>query len=333
MRTQSRNRASFASRASALLALAAVTTVTAVGAQEFPGRMVKVTIPYSAGSGPDAVLRHVGEKLNKQWNQPVIVDNRPGGNGWIAIDAVKKAPADGYTLLEVDNSYVSLQPHLYKSLPYDPVKDLTPVSGLYFTNFFIVVPANSPWNSVVDLIAAAKAKPGQVTYGSWGIGSVAHVGTAMFEAATGTKMTHVPFKELGQLYAAVGNGDVSWAFGTAATAGPLYRAKKVKFLALAAPKRMAQYPDVSTVSEAGGPANYEVRTWVALYAPSGTPKAVIDRVNADVGKALAEPDVREKLTTVGFEPWVVRPADVAKAQEADLQRFAEVVRNAKISLE
>jgi tripartite-type tricarboxylate transporter receptor subunit TctC len=172
-----------------------------------------------------------------------------------------------------------------------------------------------------------------VTYGTWGIGSVGHVGTAMLEAATGTRMTHIPFKDLGQLYAGVGNGDVAWAFGTAATAGPMYRAKKVKFIAIAAPKRMAQYPDVPTVGEAGGPAGFEVKTWVALYAPSGTPKPVIERINGDIAKALSEPDIREKLTTFGFEPWTGAPAEVSKAQEADLRRYAEVVKNAKISLD
>jgi tripartite-type tricarboxylate transporter receptor subunit TctC len=321
------------SRIAFAITLLAAVAIPSVSAQQFPSKPVKVTIPYSAGSGPDAVLRQVGDKLNHQWNQTLIVDNRPGGNGWIAIEAVKKSPADGYTLLEVDNSYVSLQPHLYKKLPYDPVKDLEPVAGLYSTSFFVVVPANSPWNSVADLIAAAKAKPGDVTYGTWGIGSVGHVGTAMLEAATGTKMSHVPFKDLGQLYAGVGNGDVNWAFGTAATAGPMYRAKKVKFLALAAPMRMAQYPDVPTVSESGGPPNYQVGTWVALYAPTGTPKPVVQRLNSDIAKALAEPDIREKLATFGFEPWIVQPAEVSKSQEADLRRFADVVKNAKISLD
>ena len=311
----------------------AMGVLSSASAQQFPNKPVKVTIPYSAGSGPDAVLRQVGDKLNRTWNQTLIVDNRPGGNGWIAIDAAKKSPPDGYTLLEVDNSHVSLQPHLYKQLPYDPVKDFDPVAPLYSTYFFIVVPANSPWNSVADLIAAAKAKPGDVTYGTWGIGSVGHVGTAMLEAATDTKMTHVPFKDLGQLYAAVGNGDVGWAYGTAATAGPMYRAKKVKFLALAAPKRVAQYPDIPTVGEAGGPPNFEVKTWVALYAPKGTPKPIIERINTDIGKVLTDPDVRERLATFGFDPWVAAPTEIAKAQEADLRRYADVVKNAKISLD
>src|SRR5262245_15673666 len=315
----------------ALIAFAAL--LPAAMAHQFPAKPVRAIVPYSAGSGPDAVLRDVGDKLSRTWGQPMIVENRPGANGWIAIEAAKKSPADGYTLLQVDNTHMSLQPHLYKQLPFDPVKDFDPVAPLYWTHFFIVVPANSPWKSVSDLIAAAKAKPGAVTYGTWGIGSVAHVGNSMLESATGTQMTHVPFKELPQLYAAVANGEVSWAFGTAATAGPLYRANKVRFLALAAPQRLAQFTDVPTVSEAGGPANFEVKTWVGLFAPRGTPKAVIERINTDVAKVLSEPSARERLAAFGFEPYVAPPADVSTAMAADPRHFAEVVKRARISLD
>jgi tripartite-type tricarboxylate transporter receptor subunit TctC len=321
---------------SALLTSAALTMAvlsTATSGQQFPAKPVRVLVPYSAGSGPDAVLRDVGDKVSRAWGQQLIVENRPGANGWLAIEAAKKAQPDGYTLLQVDNTHMALQPHLYKQLPFDPVKDFDPVAPLYWTHFFIVVPASSDWKSVADLIAAAKTRPGQLTYGTWGIGSVAHVGTSMLESATGAQMTHVPFKELPQLYSAVANGEVAWAFGTAATAGPLYRAKKVKFLALAAPKRLAQFPDIPTVSEAGGPANFEVKTWVALFASRGTPKPVIERINADVAKALAEPDARERLVTFGFEPWSAAPGEVAKAIEADSRKFADVVKRAEISLD
>jgi tripartite-type tricarboxylate transporter receptor subunit TctC len=278
-------------------------------------------------------MRLVGEKLARSWGQQVIVENRPGGNGWIAIDAVKKSPPDGYTLLQLDDTHMALQPHIYKQLPHDLVRDFDPVAPLYRTYFFVVVPANSEWKSVGDLVAAAKAKPGALTYGTWGIGSVGHVGTSMLEAATGTQMTHVPFKELPQLYGAVANGEVAWAYGTAATAGPLYRAKKVKFLALAAPKRLAGYPDIPTVSEAGGPANFEVKAWVGLLAPRGTPKPIIEQINADVAKALAEPDVRERLAGVGFEPYSTAPGEVVNAIAADSRKYADVVKRAKISLD
>jgi tripartite-type tricarboxylate transporter receptor subunit TctC len=314
-------------------ALMVATLAASAAAQAFPSKPVRTVLPYSAGSGPDAVMRQVGEKLTKGWGHQLVVDNKPGANGWIAIGEAKRAAPDGYTLMAVDNTHVTLQPHLYRQLPFDPVRDFEPVAPLYSTYFFIVVAADSPWKSVADLMAAAKVKKGELTYGTWGMGSVGHIGTSMLEAATGAQMTHVPFKELPQLYTAVATGEVAWAFGTAATAGPLYRAKKVKFLALAAPKRLAGFADVPTVSEAGGPANFELKTWVALYAPKGTPKAVVDSVNASVAKALAEPDVQERFASFGFEPWVASPVELAKTAEADTRRFAEVVKHAKVALD
>jgi tripartite-type tricarboxylate transporter receptor subunit TctC len=186
---------------------------------------------------------------------------------------------------------------------------------------------------VGDLIKAAKAAPGDITYGSWGVGSVAHVGASMFEAATDTKMTHVPFKDMGNVYVSVATGDIKWAFGTAATAGPMYQAKKVKFLAFAAPKRLPAYADVPTVSEAGGPAGFEVKTWVGLFAPTGTPKATIDKLNSDVGKVMATTEVKERLATFGFEPFIGAPGELTKAIERDSRMFSEIVKRAKISLD
>lgn len=310
-----------------------VATIAPAAAQTFPSKPVRAVLPYSAGSGPDAVVRQIGEKLSRDWGQQVVVDNKPGANGWLAAGEVKRAPADGYTLLTVDATHMTLHPNLYRQLPFDPVRDFEPVAPLYSTNFFVVVAANSPWNNMTDLLAAAKAKNGQLTYGTWGIGSVAHVGTAMLEGATGVKMTHVPFKELPQLYTSVATGEVDWAFGTAATVGPLYRAKKVKLLAYAGPKRMAGYTDVPTIAEAGGPAGFELRTWVALYAPKGTPKPTIDRINAGVSKALAEPEVRERFAGFGFEPWIGAAAEISKVAESDTRRFAEIVKRASIALD
>ncbi len=302
-------------------------------AQTFPAKAVRAVLPYSAGSGPDAVVRQVGEKLGKEWGRQVIVDNKPGANGWLAVGEAKRAPADGYTVLAVDNTHMTLQPHLYQQLPFSPTRDFEPVSPLYSTYFFIVVPASSPWKTVADLVAAAKSKNGELTYGTWGMGSVAHVGASMLEAATGTRMTHVPFKELPQLYTAVATGEVAWAFGTAATVAPLYQSKKVKLLAVAAPKRLPGYADVPTVAEAAGPAGFELKTWVALFAPKNTPKAVIDKMNAAVGHALAAPDVRERLSVFGFEPWSGAPTELAAAIDADTRRFADIVKQAHIQLD
>lgn len=316
---------------SAVLAVAAL--VQPAAAQQYPAKPVRVITPFPAGSGPDSVVRLVGDKLSKAWGQQLIVENRPGANGLIAIEAAKKAAPDGYTLVQMDDAHMAVQPLLYKQLPYDIAKDFDPVATLFRTYFFVVTPADSSWKSMADLLAAAKAKRGELTYGSWFIGSPGHLGAALLEGVTGTQMTHVPFKEMTQLYAAVGNNDVAWAFGSAASAGPMYRAKKVKFLAVAAPRRIAGFPDVPTVAEAGGPANFDVKAWVALLAPRGTPKAVIAKINADVAKALSEPDVRERLAGFGFEPFSASPEEIAKAIDADSRKYAEVIKRAKISLD
>ncbi|WP_255406791.1 tripartite tricarboxylate transporter substrate binding protein [Rhodoferax sp. OV413] len=313
--------------------LMGTTCLSSAMAQTFPTKPVRSVAPYSPGSGPDAVMRILSDRLSRSWGQQLVIDNKPGANGFIAIADAKRATPDGYTVLQVDNTHMALAPHLFKQLPYDPVKDFEPVAPVYFTNFFVVVAANSPWKDMGDLIKAAKAAPGDITYGSWGIGSVAHVGAAMLEAATDTKMVHVPFKDMGNVYTSVATGDIKWAFGTAATAGPMYQAKKVKFLAFAAPKRLPGYADVPTVSEAGGPAGFEVKTWVGLFAPTGTPKAAIDKMNADVGKVMATAEVKERLATFGFEPFVGAPGELTKAMERDSRMFSEIVKRAKISLD
>jgi tripartite-type tricarboxylate transporter receptor subunit TctC len=321
--------------ATALCAWALLTAAGLPGAaaQTYPGKPVRSVAPYSPGSGPDAVMRILSERLSRHWGQQLVIDNKPGANGFIAIGDAKRAAPDGYTVLQVDNTHMALQTHVFKQLPYDPLKDFESVAPVYFTNFFVVVAANSPWKDVGDLIRAAKAAPGEITYGSWGIGSVAHVGAAMLEAATDTKMMHVPYKDMGNVYTSVATGDIKWAFGTAATAGPMYQAKKVKFLALAAPKRLAGFTDVPTVGEAGGPAGFEVKTWVGLFAPAGTPKAAIEKINADVGKVLATAEVRERLATFGFEPYMGPPGELTKAIERDSRTFGDVVKRAKIALD
>ena len=205
----------FLHAASATLLAGALTTVAAQPAAAqptadgFPSRPVTLMTAFAAGSGPDAVLRIVADKLGKQWNQRVLVENRPGGGGFIAIDAARRLPADGYTLLQLDSEHLAALPHLYRQRNFRTLDSFEPVASLFRTPFMVAVAADSKWKSTADLAAAAKAEPGKVSYGSWGIGSPGHLGGGLLESLTGTQMQHVPYREVSQLYTSVAAGDVA----------------------------------------------------------------------------------------------------------------------------
>ena len=192
----------------------------------FPSKSVRMVTPYSAGSGPDIFVRVIAERLAKVWGQQVIVDARPGGNGNIAFEAVKKAAPDGHELLVAANSHVAINPHLFKQLPYDPEKDFVPVAMLWRNSFFIAVASDGPYQTVPALIAAARANPGKLSYGTPYIGSPSHLGSALFEYLTGTKMIHAPFNNVTQIFIGVANGDVSWAFGSVGSTEPIVKTGK-----------------------------------------------------------------------------------------------------------
>ncbi|HEX3141134.1 MAG TPA: tripartite tricarboxylate transporter substrate binding protein, partial [Rhizobacter sp.] len=261
-------------------------------AQTFPTKPVRIITPFPAGAGPEAVLRVLAEKLQKKWGQPVIVENRPGANGFIAIDAFKRGATDGHDLIQLDNVHLVAYPHLFKKLPYDPVRDFDVIAPLFRTYFFVCVGSGSKYKTVGDIVADAKAHPGQLNYGSWSVGNPVHLGSALLEATTHTEMQHVIYKETSMLYAGVSSGELNFALGTLATAGPMQRAGKLKFIAVTAPKRHPAFPDVPTVAESGGPAGYEVTGWTTVAAPKGLPKAVADKIQKDMEAALAEPDIK-----------------------------------------
>ncbi len=301
-------------------------------AQTFPTQAVRIISPFPAGSGPDAIARIIGEKLTATWKQSVIVDARPGANGFLAANAVKAAPPTGYDLLLADVGHLAISPSLFKKLPYDPKADYVPVSGVYKTSFFIAVGVNSPIKSVRDLMAAASV-PGKITYASNSIGGPLHLGAAQIEAATNTKMVHVPYKEISQLYAAVSTGEVDWALASIASAGPLLRAGKVRFIAIADTTRSANMPDVPTFEQAGGPKPVIANTWVALMAPKGTAAPVTSALNRSINDVLRQPDVAEKFSAFGFVPWVTTPADIAKTIDADTIDNAALVKRTGASVD
>lgn len=314
-------------RRTALLAAAGFLPGPAAFAQDaFPTRPMRLITPLPVGSGPEGVARLVADKLARAWGQPVTVENRPGGNGFIAINAFKRGATDGHDLIQLENVHLTAYPHLFKKLPFDGKKDFELIAPLFKNYFFITVPATSKYRNVAELIADAKASPGRLSYGSWSVGNPAHLGSALFETVTGTDMQHVVYKETSQLYSGVANGELSFAFGTSATAGPLYRAGKLKFLAIAAPRRLAAYKDVPTVAEAGGPAGFEVSGWTALAAPRGLPPAVLDKIRREVDKALREQDVLDKFSALGYEPFPATPTEFSQHISVESTRYAEVIK-------
>jgi tripartite-type tricarboxylate transporter receptor subunit TctC len=318
---------------SAIAVAAALSLPGAALAQVYPNKTIKLITPFPAGLGPDVLLRIVADKLSREWGQAVIVENKPGASGFIAFEAAKRSPADGYTLVQMDNYHIGTQPHLFSKLPYSAFNDFEPVTPLVRNSFFVVVPATSKWNTMAELIAAARTKPGAVSYGSWNVASPAHLGGLLLESATGTQMTHVPFKESSQLYQSVANGEVDWALGSAVSAGPVVQAGKARFLAVAASSRTAGYANVPTSADSGAPASWTVGGWFGLLAPKGTPKDVIQRINDGVTKAMQAPDVRERLATFTYEAYTMAPADMAKLMQQEVAKWGPTIKQAAIKLD
>jgi tripartite-type tricarboxylate transporter receptor subunit TctC len=305
----------------------------AQAAADYPNKPVTLMTAFAPGSGPDATLRLVAEKLGKAWNQRVLVENRPGGGGLIAMDAAKRAAPDGYTLLQLDSDHLAVTPHLYKARGSEAVKNFEPVASIFRTTFLVAVPADSKFKTMTDIVAAAKAAPGKVTYGSWGVGSPGHLGATLLEMQTGIEMQHIPYKEVSQLFASVGAGDVAWSLGTLPSSSGAYRAGKLRYIAVASNKRLPQVPEVPTAAEAGGPKDFDVNAFVVLVSPKGIAPALKAKINADVAKVLTDPEIKSRFDTFAFEPISWSPEEMVRAADAKSKVYEQLVRKANISLE
>jgi tripartite-type tricarboxylate transporter receptor subunit TctC len=302
-------------------------------ASSYPNKPVNIVTAFAAGSGPDAVLRQISDKLSKLWNQPVTITNKPGGGGFIAIDATQRMPADGYTLLQLDSEHLSALPHLYKSKNFVTLNNFDPVAPLFRTPFLVAVATDSKLQNIKDLAAAAKAEPNKVSYGSWGIGSPGHLGGEQLELLTKTEMTHVAYREVSQLFTSVGNGDIQWSFASIPSSQGVFKAGKIRYIAVAAAKRLPQMPDVPTVAEAGGPAGFEVNSFVVLLSPKGIASDVSAKINADVLKVLADPEVKTRYNTFAFETITWSPDEIRKNAEAKSKIYEQLVKRKNISLD
>jgi tripartite-type tricarboxylate transporter receptor subunit TctC len=294
-------------------------------ADTWPSKPITVVVPFPAGGTTDLITRPVAQKLSEALKQPVIVDNRGGAGGTLGAGNVARAAPDGYTLL-VGAVHHTIATTLYKKLPYDFEKDLTPITVMAWVPNFLIVHPSVPAKNVQELIALAKAKPGSITYGSAGSGTSHHMAAELFKSMAQVDLQHIPYKGGGPMMNDLIGGQVNVAFETAASATPQIKAGKVKPLAITTAKRSPALPEVPTVAESGL-SGYEVLTWYGLLAPAGTPKEIISRLHSEVAKILQTPDIKERLAGISSEPGGNTPEEFAKVIRQETVKWAKVVKD------
>jgi tripartite-type tricarboxylate transporter receptor subunit TctC len=297
-----------------------------VMAQGYPTKTVRIVVPYTPGGPADLLARGLAQKLSEVWGQPVIVDNRPGANEIIAAELVAKAPADGYTFLLASDAVFSLNTYLYSKLPYDAVKNFTPVSKLVLANLMLVARPDFPGNTVQDLIEHAKKNPGKLSYGSVGAGGVNHLAMAWVATTKGLQMEHIPYKGLVQALQDIAAGRLDTMFAVIGGARPLIAAGQIKGVAVSGKSRSPIIPNVPTFAEAGEPA-LDASFYFGVAAPSGTPKEAVQKFASDAARIVKSPEFVEKyLVNLGFEPVGDTPEQFAEFLTTDRQQAAEKVK-------
>ena len=293
----------------------------------FPTRSLKIVVPTSPGSGSDTTARFVAEQLATALGQPVVIDNKPGGNGVIAAMAVKQAPADGYTIFLASNTHMAVNPIFVKDLPYDPIKDFKPVTGIARGMMIFVASPNSKFNNVADLVSAAKATKQPLTVGTYTAGF--HLSAEWFASTSGTKYVNVPYKGAPEVFIGLMGDQLDWGVSDLISAMPQVKAGKLKALAVSGEKRHPDYPDIPTVRESGYP-DYVNYTWTSLYVRAETPDAVTGRLADAMQKILATPAGREFIAKIGSDPMVFAPTEMRKFQISETNRFRRIADGAGI---
>jgi tripartite-type tricarboxylate transporter receptor subunit TctC len=315
-------------RISLLAALALLCASAA--AQDYPRKPIRWVTPYPPGGSTTFVSRLIGDKLAESFGRPVIIDNRPGGNTIIGVDAVAKATPDGYTVLLAGNSQLILA--LLMKPPYDIFKDLAPVSIIAKTNYILVATPSLPASNLQEFIAYAKTKPGQLNVGSVATGSGQHLMGELFNMLAGVKLHHVPYKGGSQIITDLMGGHVHVSFSNANNAIPHVRSGKLKGLAITGDKRAPAVPDLPTYAEAGLP-GYDPKNWQGMMAPAGTPKPIVAKLSGEIGRILEIAEVRERLAGSGMEPFYTGPEKMAAQMKADYAESAKVIKTANIHIE
>lgn len=315
----------------ALLSGLAVFLAAGAWAQVYPNRSIRIVVPFSAGGANDNVARTVGQKLSEALGQPVVIDNRPGGATNVGTEIVAKAPPDGHTLL-LNNSSLVTNVNLYSALPYDFRRDLAPITLIATTPLVLVSHPSLPVKSVKELVALAKSKPGQLTYGSAGIASPAHICGELLNSMAKIRILHVPYKGGTQAIADVLGGQITLAFTGGPAAIALTKAGKLRALGTTGARRFTIAPEIPTIAESGVP-GYELVGFFALYAPGGTPQSVIARLNTEAVKGLAQPDARKRITATGAEVAASSSQELKAFLEKESDKYAKLIRSANIRLE
>ncbi len=302
-------------------------------AQPYPSRPITLVVPASPGGVTDMLGRILAKRLTEKWGQQAIVENKPGANNQIAAEYVAKATPDGYTLFVGPETTFVVNPSIYAKLAYDPVKDFTPITGLITLNQALLVNPALPVHSVKELIGLAKAKPGELNYGTFGIGSSGHLNMELFQSEAGIRLTPVHYKGATPALTDVMAGHIQLMFISIGSAVPQWKAGKVRMLAIGAKKRLDALPDVPTVAESGLP-GFEAVSWFGLYGPAAMPPDIVTKLNTEVRDLFADPEVRKTfLAPQFFEPLVDTPAELSALLDAEAKKWGKVIRDAKIKVE
>jgi tripartite-type tricarboxylate transporter receptor subunit TctC len=311
---------------SALTGIALAVAAGAAGAQAFPSKPIRMVVTFPTGGAPDILARTISEKISTSWGQPIVVDNKPGAGGNIGAEIVARAPSDGHTLVMGTVGTHSINGALYAKMPYDMVKDFAPITLIASTPNLLVVNNDVPAKNLQELIAVAKSKPGQLTFGSPGIGTSVHVSGELFNTMAGVKTTHVPYKGRQMAIPDLLGGSITMMFDNMPSALPVVREGKLRAIGVTSAKRSASAPEIPTIAEQGLP-GFEATSWFAVFAPAGTPRPVADRLHAEIVRIFKLPDVQEKLAKLGLDPILGGPDELARHQQAEIAKWAQVVKD------
>lgn len=305
-------------------------TGSAAAQQPYPSKPIRFIVPYPPAGSTDPMARMAAQKLAAKWGQPVIVDNRPGGNTIIGTEAVAKAPADGYTILLASPIFVA-SPGLL-SLPYNTVRDFAPVATIAKNQIVLVVNPALPASNLKELIALAKSKPGQLNYASTGVGGIVHLSAELFGMMTGTKLQHIPYKGAVPLMTDLIGGQVDLSFQTTIATIPHIRSGKIKAIAITGDTRLPSLPQVPTYAESGLP-GYGIAAWMGIVAPAGTPKAIIEKMSNEIAAILVMPEILEYLAKQGMEPFISTPQQFAALIKSEIAMYTNIIKIANVKLE